>query len=179
METKYTVEKFIEMYKDNSEEALKKIMKRKYVPLMEKSITAQDAIARYNLLDGEVYCNTPMTYLVYVVSILRLYTYLDVKSENTDEDYDLLAQEGLIEVIFKNIGDDLKEFQSIYNMCKDDFRANYMSNGGIIQRYVKKIKQIIETEKVRIAKWFSSNEGQEILENTIKQMQGTLKENEE
>ena len=179
METKYTVEKFIEMYKEDSEKALKTIIKRKYVPLMEKSITAQDAITRYNLLDGEVYCNTPMTYLVYVVSVLRLYTYLDIKSKNTDEDYDLLAQEGLVEVIFKNIGDDLKEFQSIYNMCKDDFRTNYMSNGGIIQRYLKKAKQIIENKKVQVAKWFSSDEGQETLNGLIKQMQGTLKEDEE
>lgn len=171
---KYSTEEFIEMYKKNPEEALKTITKRKYVPLMEKSIVAQDAVTRYNLLDGEVNCNTPMTYLCYVVSVLRLYTYLDIKTQNTDEDYDLLAQEGLIEILLKNIGSDLKEFQTIFDMCKDDFRVNYMSNQGIIQRYIKKLKKYIETKREQIAQWFSSEEGQEIFAELTEKLSETL-----
>ena len=49
-----------------------------------------------------------------------------------------------------------------------------MSNQGIIQRYIKKLKKYIETKREQIAQWFSSEEGQEIFAELTEKLSETL-----
>ena len=104
MNEKYTIEEFLKVLDKEPEKDLSFIIRRDYEPLVEKTVVAQDAVKRYNQKDDMILINSPMTYLCYVISVLRLYTNLEIRTKDTDIDYDALQSCGLIDKIFAAIG---------------------------------------------------------------------------
>lgn len=156
MENKITVKEFVDSLDEqfSIQDTIKdNIISRKYVPFAEKVSAARAGIHRYNLTDDNVITDTPMTYLCYVATVLRLYTNLDISADSTDRDYDMLQESGVLTTLFECIGDDLEEFQTIFDMCKEDFHANYLSAPGFIQRQVNKALSICEKGVVNLISW--------------------------
>lgn len=81
MKEKITVKDFIDKLEEyfSIEEALEDIVVCQYVPFAEKVNAARIGIIKYNLQSDDVISNTPMTYLCYIVTVLRLYTSLDIR----------------------------------------------------------------------------------------------------
>lgn len=164
MENKITVKEFINMINSSEQDIKNILIKRTYVPFAEKVNAAKAGIQKYNLQNEDIITDTPMTYLCYVATILRLYTNLDISSTETDKDYDLLQENGLVEFIFELLSDDLKEFQSIFDMCKEDFRANYLSAPGFVQKQINKITGVCEKGVVKLMNWLDTLDTEKLTE---------------
>ena len=163
MNEKYTIEEFLKVLDKEPEKDLSFIIRRDYAPLVEKTVVAQDAVKRYNQKDDMILINSPMTYLCYVISVLRLYTNLEIRTKDTDIDYDALQSCGLIDKIFAAIGKDLVEYETIFKMCERDFRENYVSASGFFQAKFKKIEDILVRELYKFSEWLKSTEKQSAL----------------
>lgn len=155
MEEKITIKDFIDTLEDHFsiDEAIDEILIRHYVPFAEKVNAAHIGVSKYNLQNNDIVCNTPMTYLCYIATVLRLYTRLDISTTETDKDYDLLQKNDMLEPIFKAIGNDLNEFQTIYDMCKEDFRSNHLSAPAFVQKQINKIAGVCEKGVVKFMDW--------------------------
>ena len=54
MNDKYTIEEFLKVLDKEPEKDLSFIIRRDYVPLVEKTVVAQDAVKRYNQKDDMI-----------------------------------------------------------------------------------------------------------------------------
>lgn len=134
---KISAKDFVDTYKsldknEDKKELIKGIIVRRYVPIMNKAGMADQIVSLCGRKNGILNSNSLGLYLSYVLGVIQLYTNLDVKNEKFYEDYDLLQEEHLIDIIFAEIGEDLKEFQTVLNMYRDDFeKNNYSIVGGL------------------------------------------------
>lgn len=155
MGKKITVKEFVEIYNTaiDKEEILENIIVNKYIPFRIKLECAKQIIKNHNLTDKGIQSNTGKMYLSFTASILRLYTNLEISSENTDIDYDLLQEYGLVDTILNAIGKDLDEYRKIFAMCEEDFRTNYLSTPSFVQRQIGRIVKVLEKYVHSLQNW--------------------------
>ena len=72
-----------------------------------------------------------------------MYTSIEIETKNAMEQYDMLQSRGLVDLITHFIGEDLKELQTVLNMCRDDFNARYYSTPGIVNRLVDLVQDTV------------------------------------
>lgn len=146
MEKKITVKEFINQCEESffDVETVKSIIVNKYIPFHVKLNVSKRIIENHSLESGNVKSETGTMYLSFVATVLRLYTNLDISATETDIDYDMLQEHGLVDEILNFIGKDLEEFRKIFAMCEEDFRTNYLSTPNFIQRQVNKICGVLE-----------------------------------
>lgn len=155
--TKMSVEDFIVKYREvkDDEQAksrlIKSIIEDYYVSVAVKNFMSKQMIEQFSMRDDNYYSDAVKTYLIYTMTIMDLYTILDVNAENWTEQYDLLKRHGLIEAIANEIGDDIMEFQAIFNMCKDDFNKNHLTIHAFVQRQVNKVLGVLTPALNKVA----------------------------
>lgn len=164
MENKISVKQFVDTYKEavNQEEVVNSIIVNKYVPFLIKTECAKHIVENHNLTEKGIQSNTGKMYLSFTASILRLYTNLDISTTNTDVDYDMLQQYGLIDIICQAIGKDLEEYRKIFGMCEEDFRTNYLSTPSFVQRQVSRIVNALEKYVHSLQNWLSKIDNSKI-----------------
>ena len=164
MEKKMTVKDFVEMYNAaiDKEEILESIIVNKYIPFRIKLECAKHIVENHNLNEHGIQSNTRKMYLSFTASILRLYTNLEISSENTDIDYDLLQEYRLVDTILNAIGKDLDEYRKIFAMCEEDFRTNYLSTPSFVQRQIGRIVKVLEKYVHSLQNWLSKIDNDKI-----------------
>lgn len=158
---KITVAEFIKEYEAAStfvekDNLVRDLIDTEYVPFVIKLNIAEKLVKKYNIQENNIKTQTAMMYLAFTASVLRLYTRLDISEVSTDIDYDRLQKYGLIEQIFSMIGNDLKEYQKIFNMCEQDFSSNYLSLPSLIQRQVNKFMNRFGKNVDDLIKWLDT-----------------------
>ena len=141
---KISVADFIKEYEAAStfvekDNLVRDLIDTEYVPFVIKLNIAQKLVQKYNIEDNNIKTQTAMMYLAFTASVLRLYTRLDISETSTDIDYDRLQEYRLIDRLFELIGDDLQEYQKVFNMCEQDFNSNYLSVPSFVQRQLNKV----------------------------------------
>ena len=83
----------------------------------------------YETIDGREYfrINSPVRYLLFMMSVIRSYTDLEFDTTNTMIQFDLLEQRGILDLITQVIGDDYDKFQTVLSMTLDDLISNERS----------------------------------------------------
>ena len=124
-----TVQEFVEKYKKAKDAEKAKILKeieiKTYVPFAEKVVHSEAVLSQSaQRFNGVLQLQSSKRFLVFVTSILKLYTNLELNTEKPHKDYDLLRESGLIDVVQNKIGDDLDEFSTVFNMTWDDMVYN-------------------------------------------------------
>ena len=144
-----TVKEFVEKY-DAAESdientaLLKGIIVRKYVPITDKCALCQAMVKSANVTDGKMDMNSVALYVSYIIlGVVNLYTSIEIETKNAMEQYDMLQSRGLVDLITHFIGEDLKELQTVLNMCRDDFNARYYSTPGIVNRLVDLVQDTV------------------------------------
>lgn len=139
-----TVEEFVKQYKiaskakGSGEEFLQNRFVRKYVPYIQKIAVCsriidacwyekqgvdQNGIVRMKRFR----INSPNTYLLFILSILKEYTDLQLLEEGSDnaKDYDTLNEAGVIlEMISRIPTEEYNEFQMVFRMIESDTKSN-------------------------------------------------------
>lgn len=129
------VNEFVEEYKqhkDKDEYIKKHILLDKYVPYVEKITRCKNIIDKtmYTELNGEKVFkkNSTSQYLLYTLTLIDLYTDLDIDFKNLLDEYDELEKYALITPIISFINEnELQTWQTISNMIIDDLMVNTRS----------------------------------------------------
>lgn len=166
---KITVDEFIKEYEateylGDKQRLVKELVDTKYVPYVVKLNIAQKIVVKYNIEGNDIKTQTAMMYLAFTASVLRLYTRLEVSDTSTDMDYDKLQQYRIIDQLFTFIGDDLQEFQKIFNMCEQDFNSNYLSTPSFVQRQVNKVTNYFGKYVDELTQWLDGLDEKKIVE---------------
>lgn len=144
-----TVKEFVEKYdaaeSDIEKEALlKRVIAREYVPITEKCALCQAIVKSANVTDGKMDMNSVALYVSHIMlGVINLYTSIEIEPKNAMEQYDMLQSRGLVRLINKFVGDDLRELQTVLYMCRDDFSLRYYSTPGIVNRLVDLVQDTV------------------------------------
>lgn len=142
--------KFVDEYsklKDESarERLMSKHITTTYLPYAKKIGEAQKILdmSCYDPNDQSFLINTPIRYMLFVMSVVRNYTDLEFSNENGIEQFDLIERYGVIETIIKLIRDDYEKFDVVLKMILDDLMINERSTTSFIEKKVKVITEAL------------------------------------
>ena len=139
-----TVEEFVKQFKIASrgkgsyEDFLQKRIVRTYVPYVEKIAVCSRVInacwyEKQGVDENGVVrtkrfrINSPNTYLLFILSLLKEYTDIQLLENGSDnaKDYDMMNEAGLIMEMTKRIPvDEYNEFQMIFRMIESDTKSS-------------------------------------------------------
>ena len=138
-----TVQEFVDEYKNSPDKQseLKKHITRDYIPFAEKQVIANTMISKtINTTEHEMkYIDWNLYDINFVLSIVLLYTDLQINSENPLNDYDLLEQISFSENVKQCIYEDYKRFRQVYEMSAKTFRQSEQSNYEMICKFINNI----------------------------------------
>ena len=152
------VQEFITIYNKTATAAAKEklcssIIKRAYVPVMEKYATL---LAVYNKVNrkketGLVYYNSISQYIAMTVAVIGLYTNLSVQDEQSVIDtYDLLQENNLIKAIYDVIGEtELAEIEKIAQLIDQDVKENEINPYVFTTNIISRVKDIFTPENIQ------------------------------
>ena len=161
MNKDFNVKSFVEEYEkclnnDDKAKFLKsKLKTEKYMPYADKMTIAENIVrhSSYAMVkeDGvlkqtdKIALNSPMRYILFVMTVVDKYTNIEVNFKNIMPDFDALNFNSLIEVIFEKIGDkETAEFNTVVEMVLNDFMANKYQFKNYIDDTLLKISGLVE-----------------------------------
>lgn len=160
------VKEFVEGYNKIAIENLKKkyitdnIEVNSYISFVDKSSLCQRVINATTFEydeDGKrtenISINSVSRFLIFTMSVIDVYTNLEVDMNNVTKEYDLLNENGLIELFINSDPNgssiiplkEYSEMQAILNMTLDDTLQNNMSTQAFIQNQVTRFGTLIGT----------------------------------
>ena len=137
----------VELYRKPATKNLKEDVLKKnveytsYVPFSVKAYTAKEMLNSCMVNGTDIVYDSPQRYITYVCLVIGLYTNIEL-SENSSADYDLLKESGMLKPLFKLIGDDLEEFNTVWKMCSDDIKEEKLSLNGAFKSYIDRFARI-------------------------------------
>ena len=161
MNKEFNVKSFVEEYEkcsnnDDKAKFLKnKLKTEKYMPYEDKLTLAKNIInhSSYAMTkeDGKlkqtdrIALNSPMRYILFVMTVVDKYTNIEVNFGNIMPDFDALNFNSLIEIIFEKVGDkETAEFNTVVEMVLNDFMANKYQFKNYIDDTLLKVSGLIE-----------------------------------
>lgn len=150
---KISVSKFVNKYNKQATDNLKaKYMNdtldvKSYIPFIDKVTLCRKVVnsSSYSEDKKNVYYDSPASYLLYSRAIIDAYTNLTIESDNFLDEYDLLCSSGVLYVIVSALipETELKEFNTIYQMVKNDFDKNNYEMHGFITKQINRLDNIL------------------------------------
>ena len=161
MNKDFNVKSFVDEYEkcsnnDDKAKFLKsKLKTEKYIPYSDKLTLAKNIInhSSYAMVKeddmlkqtGRIALNSPMRYILFVMTVVDKYTNIEVNFKNIMPDFDALNFNSLIEVIFEKIGDkETAEFNTVVEMALNDFMANKYQFKNYIDDTLLKVSSLVE-----------------------------------
>ena len=161
MNKDFNVKSFVEEYEKQLNDADKakflrsNLKTEKYMPYADKLALAENIVrsSSYATIkeDGKlkqtsrIALNSPMRYILFVMTVVDKYTNIEVNFGNIMPDFDALNFNSLIEVIFEKIGDrETAEFNTVVEMVLNDFMANKYQFKNYIDDTLLKISGLVE-----------------------------------
>lgn len=152
---KYKVKDFCNKYKNTTIEETKaglieKVMNPHYVPYEMKTTICESIInATYykKSNDGKtksLYVNSPAQYMLFCLNLVKEYTHIEVDFKSALEEFNLLNESELIDVIYSNIPErELKEFKMLLDMVESDVMQNEYETHAFISKQVERFGELI------------------------------------
>ena len=161
MNKDFNVKSFVEEYEkcsnnDDKAKFLKsKLKTEKYMSYADKLALAENIVksSSYAMIkeDGKlkqtdrIALNSPMRYILFVMTVVDKYTNIEVNFGNIMPDFDALNFNSLIEVIFEKVGDkETAEFNTVVEMVLNDFMANKYQFKNYIDDTLLKVSGLVE-----------------------------------
>ena len=163
MKKDFNIKDFVNGYVKNTNQSDResyirtKLKTLDYLDYSEKVLVAENIIGTtsYAIVSSEkdkqlkrtnkIKFNSPMRYVLFVMTVVNKYTNIEVDSSNAMPDFDLLNKNGLIEIIFDAIGErEITELKTIIDMVLQDFRENECNINSLITNQVESLFNAIE-----------------------------------
>lgn len=147
--------KFIDEYsklKDDSakERLVSKHVITTYLPYTQKIGEARKILEMscYNQDNHLFSINTPVRYMLFIMSIVKNYTDLEFSTENGPEQFDLIERYDVTEMLTRVIQDDYERFEVVLKMMFDDLMINERSTTSFIENKMTVIAEALEAMNV-------------------------------
>lgn len=150
----YTVKDFCKKYNgtniDQTKQAfVEKVMNQHYVPY-ERKITICENIIKSSYYKtneaGEtkkLHINSPAKYMLYCLNLIKEYTYIEVDFKKSLEEFNMLNECGLLDVIMFCISDkESTEFRRILDMVESDVIQNEYEIHTFISSQVERFGEL-------------------------------------
>lgn len=123
-----------------------------YLDYGTKMFLAQNIIEKSCVKNGDLHIDSCKKYILYIYTLIKFYTNIDIDEKDIMMQYDLLDRNNLVEKILSLIpGKELTTFKTILEMKQNDFMTNNYEAHAFISNQVNKIKEIApELSKVFI-----------------------------
>lgn len=161
MNKDFNVKKFVEEYEkfSNNDDRAKflksKLKTEKYMPYADKLAIAENIVKSSSYAtvkeDGvlkqtdRIALNSPMRYILFVMTVVDKYTNIEVNFKNIMPDFDALNFNGLIEAVFEKVGDkETAEFNTVVDMVLNDFMANKYQFKNYINDTLSRVSGLVE-----------------------------------
>lgn len=154
VKNKYTVKDFCKKYNETNVEQtkqalLEKVMNSHYVPYEMKITICEKIIDNsYYKKDSDekvkkMHVNSPVKYMLYCLWLVKQYTYIEVDFSKSLEEFNLLNECELLDVIYSNIPEkEHKEFQMILDMIESDLLQNEYETHSFISNQVERFGEL-------------------------------------
>lgn len=152
---KYTVKDFCEKYNGTNvvqtkQALLEKVMNPHYVSY-EMKITICEKIIENSYytkdVDGNnkrLYVNSPAKHMMYCLWLVKQYTYIEIDFSNALEEFNLLNEHGLLDLIYSNTPEkEHKEFCMILDMVENDVLQNEYETHAFILNQVERFGELL------------------------------------
>lgn len=154
IKNKYTVKEFCKKYSETNVVETKnalidKIMNPHYVPYEMKITICEKIIEKSYYKKSKqdniekIHVNSPAKYMLYCLWLVKQYTYIEVDFSNSLEEFNLLNETELIDVIFTHIPErEFKEFRMILEMVENDVMQNEYEMHAFISNQVERFGEL-------------------------------------
>lgn len=150
-----TVKEFVEGYKKMTNDTARiayvrehLCLRREYIPIIEKIELSKIIVENFTKSNTGDYIqlNSVLKYLFYKKMLIQQYTNIIIESPGFWEEYDMLKEEGLLDVVTLAIipDDELEEFNDILEMTWNDYINNYIEPHVFIDRQFTRVKVLLE-----------------------------------
>lgn len=166
MQKDFTVQEFVDKHNKFAGDTLKGTFVREnlkteeYVPYNKKMALAEKIVksstyATESVIEPEngnikyqqtnkIQVNSCTRYVLFVYTVIQIYTNINMDSAKMLDEFDLLNREGLIEQIFGRINEkELQEFNKVVQMTFDDFMLNNTTPQSFISNQVQRITDVL------------------------------------
>ena len=145
---KYTVKDFCKKY-DEGKCDIFEIMNPHYVSYEMKITICEKVIENsyYKKSSDEktkrLHINSPAQYMLYCLCLVKEYTYIEIDLSKSLEEFNLLNESELLDVIISNIPErELKEFRMILDMVGNDVLQNEYETYAFISNQVERFGEL-------------------------------------
>ena len=100
-----------------------------------KKIEESKKIVKYSCYDadGNFVINSPIRFMLFMMSVIRNYTDLEFSTENPIGQFDLIMKYDIGNVFISNFAEDYKSFETVLKMVFDDEYENQRSMVSFIE----------------------------------------------
>lgn len=130
------------------EKFLDKIQIEPYISYSSKMVYANRIIesTSWDSTGRKMEINSPIRYILYVYTLIGVYTNIDVHNDSMLAEYDALTAAGLKDLIIQKIPEaERKEFDAILKMVADDFYANHFETHAYIDGLIDRFGNIVQS----------------------------------
>lgn len=148
-----TIDKLIEIgnkdvksLEDAKAALTKEIKITPYVGYAIKCAMADNIVRQCGYKDGQLYIDSAKRYYFHMLTLIMLYTNIELDMERGVAEYDRLKETGLLEVIISLIPQsEVQEFSMILSMKMEDFMTNEYSAQSFIGTQLENMSLIFST----------------------------------
>ena len=152
MEKTLNVEEMVKEYTSTTnkvarEKFMEKIQIEPYIGYSAKMVYANRIIesTSWDATGSKIEINSPIRYMLYIYTLINVYTNIDLHNENMLAEYDALTSAGLKDLIIQKIPEaERKEFDAVLKMVADDYYANHFETHAYIDNLVDRFGNIVE-----------------------------------
>jgi hypothetical protein len=152
-----TVKEFCKKYNGYATQSLKdnyindNLQVKTYIPFKEK-LNKANRIAKVTThkygkdgkITGNIKADSTSRYLLFTLNIIDAYTALDIDFKNIVAEFDMLAENGLIQEILSKIPqNEVSDFKILLDMSVDDIMTNEFSTQAFISEQVVRFGNIV------------------------------------
>ena len=141
--------KLVENYKKRSSTKLKEEFLKAQVKIVPyqgyttKLFLAQNIINISCMKDGKVHIDSCKKYIMYIYTMLKFYTNIDIQEKDLMAQYDLLDENDLVEKILALIPEkEIVTFKTILDMKLDDLMTNKYGTHAFVEEQMDRIENI-------------------------------------
>lgn len=104
---------------------INKIIKRRYIPYLKKVECCKNIVSKDCYDEKGIYnLSSPSVYFDFIMNVIDLYTHIEYEKSDSCHAFDLLSQTKILSCILNNIGDDIKDFNTLLTMMVNDCKQN-------------------------------------------------------
>lgn len=153
---KYTVENFCKKYNNVTAEQIKKtliegIINPHYVPYEMKIAMCEKIVESSYYTTTEkngvkikkLHINSPIQYMLYCMNLIKEYTHIEIDFKNILEEFNLLNEINLLDIIMLNIPEkELEEFKAVLDMVRGDVMQNEYEPLAFITNQIERFGEL-------------------------------------